>query len=48
VPEWGAPNTLDSFTEAAAQLALTATSLQQAVLNDWREYVQGLRNRLNL
>lgn len=48
VPEWGAPNTLDSFVEAAAQLALTATSLQQAVLNDWQEYVQGLRKRLNL
>lgn len=48
VPEWGAPNTLDSFAEAAAQLALTATSSQQAVLNDWQEYVQDLRKRLNL
>lgn len=48
VPEWGAPNTLDSFVEAAAQLALTATPLQQAVLNEWHEYVQGLRKRLNL
>lgn len=48
VPEWGAPNTLESFVEAAAQLALTATPLQQAVLNEWHEYVQGLRKRLNL
>nr|NYU05227.1 exodeoxyribonuclease I [Pseudomonas sp. SbOxS1] len=48
VPEWGAPNTLDSFAEAAAQLALTATSSQQAVLDDWQGYVQGLRKRLNL
>lgn len=47
-PEWGAPNTLESFAEAAAQLALTATSFQQEVLNEWQEYVQGLRKRLNL
>jgi exodeoxyribonuclease-1 len=48
VPEWGAPNTLDSFVEAAAQLTVTATSMQLAVLNDWQDYVQGLRKRLNL
>ncbi|MGY2341014.1 exodeoxyribonuclease I [Pseudomonas sp. SDO5532_S415] len=47
-PEWGAPNTVESFIEAAAQLALTATSFQQEVLDQWHEYVQDLRKRLNL
>ena len=47
-PEWGAPNTLQTFMEAAAQLAMTATSFQQEVLNEWQNYVQGLRKRLNL
>ena len=47
-PEWGAPNTLDSFAEAAAQLTLTATSSQRAVLDEWQKYVQALRVRLNL
>jgi exodeoxyribonuclease-1 len=47
-PEWGAPNTLESFVGAAAQLNVTATPFQQAVLNEWGEYVQGLRKRLNL
>ncbi|WP_137803934.1 exodeoxyribonuclease I [Pseudomonas sp. G(2018)] len=47
-PEWGAPNTLESFIEAAAQLALTATPFQQMVLDQWHEYVQDLRKRLNL
>ena len=47
-PEWGAPNTLESFVEAAAQLAVTATSVQQQVLSEWQQHVQGLRKRLNL
>jgi exodeoxyribonuclease-1 len=47
-PEWGAPNTLQTFTEAAAQLAITATSFQREVLNEWQNYVEGLRKRLNL
>ena len=47
-PEWGAPNTLNSFAEAAAQLMLTATPEQCAVLDDWQKYVQVLRVRLNL
>jgi exodeoxyribonuclease-1 len=47
-PEWGAPNTLDSFAEAAAQLTLTATFSQRAVLDEWQKYVQALRVRLNL
>ena len=46
--EWGAPNTLETFVEAAAQLNITATSFQRQVLNEWQDYVQGLRNRLNL
>ncbi|MGE8069050.1 exodeoxyribonuclease I [Pseudomonas sp. NPDC089569] len=46
--EWGAPNTLESFVETAAQLTLTATPFQQEVLNEWQQYVQGLRSRLNL
>ncbi|MFJ7282956.1 exodeoxyribonuclease I [Pseudomonas sp. NPDC099000] len=48
VSEWGAPNTLESFVEAAAQLNVTATSFQREVLNEWQNYVQGLRKRLNL
>lgn len=47
-PEWGAPNTLQSFNEAAAQWAISATPYQQAVLNEWRNYVGALRTRLNL
>ncbi|MGF6112419.1 exodeoxyribonuclease I [Pseudomonas frederiksbergensis] len=46
--EWGAPNTLESFAQAAAQLANSATSFQQEVLNEWQHYVQGLRKRLSL
>lgn len=47
-PEWGAPNTLQTFMEAAAQLVITATSFQREVLNEWQNYVQELRKRLNL
>ncbi|MHC8349265.1 exodeoxyribonuclease I [Pseudomonas sp. RT4P38] len=47
-PEWGAPNTLDTFGEAAAQWNISATSVQREVLNEWQNYVQGLRKRLNL
>jgi len=47
-PEWGAPNTLESFTQAAAQWALTATPFQQEVLDQWQHYVGELRKRLNL
>jgi exodeoxyribonuclease-1 len=47
-PEWGAPHTLKSFTEAAAQLNETATPLQRAVLSDWQCYVEVLRKRMNL
>ena len=47
-PEWGAPNTLESFVEAAAQLSVSATAFQQGVLGEWQDYVQGLRQRLSL
>ncbi|EJM78726.1 exodeoxyribonuclease I, partial [Pseudomonas sp. GM55] len=47
-PEWGAPNTLEVFVEAAAQLSVSATPFQQGVLSEWQDYVQGLRQRLSL
>ena len=47
-PEWGAPNPLESFAEAATQLAISATSIQREVLNEWQNYVQALRKRLSL
>jgi len=48
LPECGAPNTLNTFAEAAAQLNETATSFQREVLNEWQNYVEALRKRLNL
>ncbi|UVM51778.1 MULTISPECIES: exodeoxyribonuclease I [unclassified Pseudomonas] len=47
-PEWGAPNTLESFLTAAAQLTISPTSFQQEVLDEWQIHVQALRKRLNL
>lgn len=47
-PEWGAPNTLESFLKEAAQLTINATSFQREVLDEWQNHVQVLRNRLNL
>lgn len=47
-PEWGAPNTLQSFVEAAAQLNVTANPFQQTVLSEWQEYARELGKRLNL
>ncbi|TWD45511.1 exodeoxyribonuclease I [Pseudomonas sp. SJZ131] len=47
-PEWGAPNTLESFARDAAQLANSATSFQQEVLNQWMIHVDRLRQRLNI
>jgi exodeoxyribonuclease-1 len=45
---WGAPNTLQGFNEAMAQWSLSATAIQQQVLDEWREYVDSLRKRLEL
>jgi len=47
-PEWGAPNTVETFLEAAAQLNVTATPFQKEVLGEWDNYVQALRKRLSL
>lgn len=46
--QWGAPNTLQGFNEAMAQWSLSATAIQQQVLDEWREYVDSLRKRLEL
>ncbi|MBU6957710.1 exodeoxyribonuclease I [Pseudomonas sp. CVAP len=45
---WGAPNTLQGFNEAMTQCSLSATAIQQQVLDEWREYVDSLRKRLEL
>ncbi|MNE61737.1 Exodeoxyribonuclease I [compost metagenome] len=45
---WGAPNTLQDFYEAIGQWALSATNTQRQVLDEWREYADKLRKRLNL
>ncbi|MHC8307033.1 exodeoxyribonuclease I [Pseudomonas sp. PB3P13] len=47
-PQWGAPNTLKSFTQAAEELEVTATPLQKDVLSEWHEYVEALRARLSI
>jgi exodeoxyribonuclease-1 len=47
-PEWGAPNTLQAFNEATVELLASATSVQRQVLNEWSDYAQSLRKRLNL
>lgn len=47
-PQWGAPNTLKSFIEAAAQLDITATPFQKEVLSEWHNYVEALRTRMSL
>ncbi|KNH28520.1 exonuclease I [Pseudomonas syringae] len=47
-PQWGAPNTLESFLTEAAQLMISATSFQREVLDEWKNHVQALRKRLSL
>ena len=47
-PEFGAPNTIESFTEALAELSLSATAEQRFILKQWQDYVQGLRDRLKI
>jgi len=47
-PQWGAPNTLESFLTDAAQLMISATSFQREVLDEWKNHVQALRKRLSL
>jgi exodeoxyribonuclease-1 len=47
-PEWGAPNTIQAFNQASAECSASATSVQRQVLNEWSDYAQSLRKRLNL
>jgi exodeoxyribonuclease-1 len=44
----GAPNTLQSFTEALAVSSLSASPEQLAVLDQWRAYAQQLKERFKL
>ncbi|MCD5987426.1 exodeoxyribonuclease I [Pseudomonas sp. CDFA 553] len=48
VPESGAPNTLQSFTQALVELSLSATPAQLEILREWQDYVEALRQRLGL
>jgi exodeoxyribonuclease-1 len=47
-PEFGAPNTLQSFTQALVELSLSATPVQLQVLREWQDYVEQLRQRLGV
>ncbi len=46
--EYGAPNTLQSFTAAVAEVSPSASPEQRKVIGQWQDYVQQLRNRLGL
>lgn len=46
--QWGAPNTLQDFEKAAIECSVNATEQGIGVLNEWRGYAEGLRNRLGL
>ena len=45
-PEYGAPNTIQSFTKALDELSLDARPDQLSVLRQWQDYVETLRERL--
>jgi exodeoxyribonuclease-1 len=45
LPEFGAPNTLASFELALGELFDSASADQQALLAEWRDYAQQLRQR---
>ncbi|AMS16424.1 exodeoxyribonuclease I [Pseudomonas chlororaphis] len=47
-PQWGAPNTLESFNQVAAELRLSATTIQRQVLDEWQDYSQSLALRFGL
>ncbi|VVO15506.1 exodeoxyribonuclease I [Pseudomonas fluorescens] len=47
-PEYGAPNTLETFNQATVQGLATATEGQRQVLEEWNNYAQALRKRLSL
>jgi exodeoxyribonuclease-1 len=47
-PQWGAPNTLESFNRATAELLASATTFQRQVLDEWQDYSQSLALRFGL
>ncbi|MHC5348871.1 exodeoxyribonuclease I [Metapseudomonas furukawaii] len=47
-PEFGAPNTLESFFQALEEFQSKAEPAQQAVLLEWRRYATELRTRYQL
>ncbi|WDH34122.1 exodeoxyribonuclease I [Pseudomonas chlororaphis] len=47
-PQWGAPNTLESFNQAAAELRLSATTIQRQVLDEWQDYSRSLALRFGV
>ena len=47
-PQWGAPNTLESFNQVAAELRVSATSIQRQVLDEWQDYSRSLALRFGL
>lgn len=48
LPESGAPNTLQSFTQARVEQSLSATPEQLQVLREWEDHVERLRQQLDL
>ncbi|MGB5829186.1 MAG: exodeoxyribonuclease I, partial [Pseudomonas mandelii] len=47
-PEYGAPNTLEQFNQALAAVLPDAGAEQQAILLEWRDYAEQLRQRYAL
>jgi exodeoxyribonuclease-1 len=47
-PQYGAPNTLESFNQASSQWASSATDSQRQVLDEWDNYARSLSQRLGL
>ncbi|UVE18689.1 exodeoxyribonuclease I [Pseudomonas sp. LS44] len=47
-PEWGAPNTLANFEAALLEATVNASSEQQRLLAEWREYARKLRQSYDL
>jgi exodeoxyribonuclease-1 len=47
-PEYGAPNTIESFMRSLAELSLDARPDQLSVLRQWQDYVEALCERLKI
>ncbi|WP_394236238.1 exodeoxyribonuclease I [Pseudomonas anguilliseptica] len=47
-PEYGAPNTLEQFNQALAAVLPDIGAEQQAILREWRDYAEQLRQRYAL